>query len=496
MPSKFLPPRRRSTHLLIWLIAIICTILAIAVIIAGIVVFIGYLVMHPRIPVMSVVGAHLDLFQYDEAGLLETQVTIVIRMRNGNAKAGASFSDTSVYLFFDGLKIAQLVADPFEVSKNSSVDFNYVVESRPVPLDPELQEFADTSLKKDVVRFDLKGGSRTRWRIGAASGHNNDGYEYDVIGARVDGYDDNFGYKANLYMQMGISSWVLTALQRESLYYEKDYKHVQLEENLCEMQLELENLVWDRKILEDHLQAAIRERKILESMFAELEDEHDKAIEKIELLERELQDLKDETVQLKEICGKELWSFAGHDRNNEKKGFVADEYGIPYGIPSWKGSDIILRDMMKHKDTCENENKSNAELLTHLGTGLAPGTIPRNLDMNEVYNQRKAVAISQSLFSAVLSLLVGMTIWEAQDPCMPLVVALFTVVGMSLRSVIQLFSTIKNKPASDAVALLSFNWFILGTLTYPTLPKVARVLAPWALRFICRTMNWFGISLH
>lgn len=71
-------------------------------------------------------------------------------------------------------------------------------------------------------------------------------------------------------------------------YYEKDYKHVQLEENLCEMQLELENLVWDRKILEDQLQAAIRERKILESMFAELEDEHDKAIEKIELLEREV----------------------------------------------------------------------------------------------------------------------------------------------------------------------------------------------------------------
>lgn len=41
----------------------------------------------------------------------------------------------------------------------------------------------------------------------AASGHNNDGYEYDVIVARVDGYDDNFGYKANLYMQMGISVW-------------------------------------------------------------------------------------------------------------------------------------------------------------------------------------------------------------------------------------------------------------------------------------------------
>lgn len=63
---------------------------------------------------------------------------------------------------------------------------------------------------------------------------------------------------------------------------------MQLEENLHEMQLELESLVWDRKKLEDHLQAAIRERKFMESMFEELEDEHDKAIEKIELLEREV----------------------------------------------------------------------------------------------------------------------------------------------------------------------------------------------------------------
>lgn len=207
-----------------------------------------------------------------------------------------------------------------------------------------------------------------------------------------------------------------------------------------------------------------------------------------------MQDLKDETLQLKEIWGKELCSFAGHDTTNGKKG--ADEYDIPYGIPSWKGSDIIFQDMMKRKDAWEGENKSNAELLTYLGSGFAPGTIPRNLDTNEVHDQRRVVAISQSLFSAVLSLLVGMTIWEAEDPCVPLVVALFTVVGMSLRSVIQLFSTVKNKPASDAVALLSFNWFILGTLTCPTLPKVARVLAPLALSFISQTLNWFGISSH
>lgn len=132
--------------------------------------------------------------------------------------------------------------------------------------------------------------------------------------------------------------------------------------------------------------------------------------------------------------------------------------------------------MMMHPNTWEDESKTSSELPVYM--------VGRNLETSEVVDQRRGTAITQSLFSAVLSLLVGMIIWEAEDPCMPLVVALFTVVGMSLKSVVQFFSTIKNKPASDAVALLSLNWFILGTLTYPTLPIVARILAPVALRIV------------
>lgn len=60
---------------------------------------------------------------------------------------------------------------------------------------------------------------------------------------------------------------------------------MQLEQQLHEMQLELETLVWDRKELEGHFQTAIKECKIMESMLAELEDENDKARAKIELLE-------------------------------------------------------------------------------------------------------------------------------------------------------------------------------------------------------------------
>lgn len=54
------------------------------------------------------------------------------------------------------------------------------------------------------------------------------------------------------------------------------------------MQIELENLAWDRKELHQHLQTAIKEHKMLELILAELEEEHDKAIAKIELLEGEV----------------------------------------------------------------------------------------------------------------------------------------------------------------------------------------------------------------
>ncbi|XP_044501516.1 uncharacterized protein LOC123222681 [Mangifera indica] len=294
---------------------------------------------------------------------------------------------------------------------------------------------------------------------------------------------------------------VFTALQRETV----------LEQQLHEMQLELETLAWDRKELEGHLQTAIEEHKSMESMLAELEDENDKAMAKIELLEGKLQCMKDETLQLKEICSKERWSLKVNDKvSGRKVGVAADNYDISYGCPSWKsnfkGTDFFFQDMMMHKDSWASESMSNAEFLNILKTGIAassgsihsytPGVIPRNIEMNEVLDQRRGVALLQSLFSAGLSLLVGMIIWEAEDPCMPLVVALFTVVGISLKSVVHFFSTIKNKPASDAVALLSFNWFILGTLTCPTLPKVARVLAPLTFRFVGQTVSWFGFSTH
>ncbi|XVF13787.1 hypothetical protein REPUB_Repub08aG0237700 [Reevesia pubescens] len=292
---------------------------------------------------------------------------------------------------------------------------------------------------------------------------------------------------------------LLTALQRERL----------LEQHLHEMQFELETLVWDRKELKDHLQAAVRERRIMESLLIELEEEHDKAVARIQLLEGELQDLKDENLQLKEIQGKAAWSFKGHDERNKSKNInIVDNHVIPYSIASWissyMGSGISIQELMMNREVWEEKSKSNTGLFNFLKAGPAPSgsmqpftpSVIPNLDVNDVLQQRREIALSQTLFSAILSLLVGMIVWEAEDPCMPLVVALFTVVGMSLKSVIQFFFTIKNKPASDAVAFLSFNWFILGTLSYPTLPRVSCMLAPLILSIVDQIASCLGISFN
>ncbi|XP_058103753.1 uncharacterized protein LOC131247857 [Magnolia sinica] len=276
---------------------------------------------------------------------------------------------------------------------------------------------------------------------------------------------------------------VLNALQRERV----------LEIHLQAMQIDLDNLVCEKKELEERLHIALKDRGIMETVLAEIDEEHDKAIARIDLLENKLQDLKDENLRLSETHGKDAEYFTAH---NNVVG--DDDYDIPlvadYDVPSWKsgydGSGANLQDLM-HGDAWEDETDSKPRKQVFLKPGskvarpypFSPRIVSRNLTVDEeALDRRRGVALSQSLFSTFLSLLVGMIVWEAEDPCLPLVVALFTVVGMSLKSVVQFFSTIKNRPASDAVALLSFNCFILGTLASPTLPTVARMLAPQALR--------------
>ncbi|KAL7122477.1 hypothetical protein ACP275_01G048200 [Erythranthe tilingii] len=164
MPKQVLGPRR--TNPLIWLAAIICAAIAVVVIVAGIVVFVGYVTIKPKVPQISVSQAQLDTVYFDQSSLLTVQITIVIRAENDNARARASFYDTSFALAFRGQKIAYLVAEPFDVGANTTKEFNYVSQSTPIPLSPERADAVGSAMKEGVMSFELVGTTRTRWRVG------------------------------------------------------------------------------------------------------------------------------------------------------------------------------------------------------------------------------------------------------------------------------------------------------------------------------------------
>ncbi|KAK3004086.1 hypothetical protein RJ639_017886, partial [Escallonia herrerae] len=333
--------------------------------------------------------------------------------------------------------------------------------------------------------------------IGTASGHSVRGIICIVIHTWIELLRAAIWFHVNVFWRImdwtvaliSLPARILTAIQMERL----------LEMHLHEMQTELETLLWDRKELQDRLQSANKENRVTEVMLAELEEEHDQAILKIDLLEGEVQDLKDENCCLKEVQSKALWSAGGQvdtgDGCNTKD---ADIFGIPSWISSYSRGKINLEDLLTRKNALGHESKEPMEMHESLIGGskasgrihpFTPAVMSTSFYVNSTLEERREVAVSRSLFSAILLLLVGIIIWEAEDPCMPLVTALFTVVGMSLMSVVQFFASINNRLAVDAVALLSFNWFILGTLTYPTLPRAAHIFAPFAQRFLRWTIR-------
>lgn len=156
---------QRGTNPLIWAAATICAIMAVAVIVTGIFVLISYLVIHPKTPSISVSDANLDKFNYDQLGNLDVQVTVVVKAKNDNEKAHASFYGLGLVLGFHGIELAKLVAEPFDVAKNKSVTFHYVVDSVRVPLRGLQRGYVQSSLRRRMISLELKGRAKTKWRV-------------------------------------------------------------------------------------------------------------------------------------------------------------------------------------------------------------------------------------------------------------------------------------------------------------------------------------------
>ncbi|XP_074563241.1 uncharacterized protein LOC141819885 [Curcuma longa] len=166
MRPRLITKEGQQTHFLIWTLAVLCAILTIAVIIAGIAVFVVYMVYQPKMPFIRVAYAHLDQLNYDQLGLLEIEITINLEAVNDNNKAHTSFSALMFRLQFHDIDVAVLKSNSLEVPKNSSRPLNYHFQSLPIPLNQGAMEAMDKALRREIVPFDLKGQAKTRWKVG------------------------------------------------------------------------------------------------------------------------------------------------------------------------------------------------------------------------------------------------------------------------------------------------------------------------------------------
>ncbi|XP_062231797.1 uncharacterized protein LOC133929159 isoform X2 [Phragmites australis] len=222
-----------------------------------------------------------------------------------------------------------------------------------------------------------------------------------------------------------------------------------------ERKAQMDDLVWENKDLEEKLQAALREQEAMEAVLDEMEEEHEEAFARIDVLESQLKALGQENMRLNEHKGKSMWdkapAAAAHHGNDGKNPSQSDK-------KPWVAS---------NRDREEEEAAAGAhEEAFKLALTTAP-VAARSLTSEEA----KLVARRRSLFSLGMSLAVGAAVWSADAPCLPLLAGLFAVVGVSMRSVSRSCAALRRSgPAvGDAVALLSLNWFLLGVLTSPML---------------------------
>jgi hypothetical protein len=159
--------RARRSGPLRWCVAVVFTVLAVAVLIAAVTILLVVLLLQPQSPYFAVRSARLDALAYDDTrGVLDNvQVSALVEARNGNAHARAAFSELEVRVAFAGTVLAMLRAEPFVVRPGGRLPLAYVARARGAQLGEAGSAAMQAVVRDGVVPLSLEGEARTRWRL-------------------------------------------------------------------------------------------------------------------------------------------------------------------------------------------------------------------------------------------------------------------------------------------------------------------------------------------
>ncbi|CAL4966451.1 unnamed protein product [Urochloa decumbens] len=167
VPRTIRERERRKSPGLVWALVILCTLLAVGVIVAGATVFAVYLIYKPKMPYLLVTDARLERLDYGQSGtILDLQVALTIQAENTNSKADATFSGVNLAVGFHGADVALLRAGTFAVARRSAVPLRYQITSVGRQLSPDGMQYMNGALGARVVPLDLFGKARTTWKVG------------------------------------------------------------------------------------------------------------------------------------------------------------------------------------------------------------------------------------------------------------------------------------------------------------------------------------------
>ncbi|WOK92023.1 hypothetical protein Cni_G00714 [Canna indica] len=163
--QRLLQPRHKTSPL-IWCGAIVCVILILLLILAGIITLVFFLVIKPRNPSLDLTAASLSSIYLDSSAYLNGDFSFLANFSNPNRKIDLTFQYLGVDLYFRDRLIAVQALQPFaQRTGESRLESVHMVSSQ-VLLPPELALELQQQVKRNSVVYSVRGTFKVKASLG------------------------------------------------------------------------------------------------------------------------------------------------------------------------------------------------------------------------------------------------------------------------------------------------------------------------------------------
>lgn len=164
-------PAPRKTNPCIWCIALMCSLIAIAIILSGLAVLTAYLLFHPKLPKLDITKASLNRVTLDPTTFLyNSEMVALITVTNPNGRVDIRYEYINFKLFFRSDMVATQVLPPFAQRRGNSTDLKVItMVSNDAEITPLSAQVMEIQAKNNSIEYKLVGNLRTVARLGATA---------------------------------------------------------------------------------------------------------------------------------------------------------------------------------------------------------------------------------------------------------------------------------------------------------------------------------------